>query len=98
MHKYRPVVYVVRVHNIMPSMSQVVAFGSFEETEFMAVTAYQNDKITQLKIDYNPFAKGFREHGKHEEKRRCPSVTEVEETAVERGTVRTSSYLFTFFI
>ncbi|KAG7215001.1 hypothetical protein INR49_022898 [Caranx melampygus] len=27
------------------------------ETEFVAVTAYQNDKITQLKIDNNPFAK-----------------------------------------
>jgi hypothetical protein len=25
------------------------------------VTAYQNDRITQLKIDNNPFAKGFRE-------------------------------------
>ncbi|NWX23479.1 TBX3 factor, partial [Aegotheles bennettii] len=32
-------------------------------TEFIAVTAYQNDKITQLKIDNNPFAKGFRDTG-----------------------------------
>ena len=31
------------------------------DTEFMAVTAYQNSKITQLKIDKNPFAKGFRD-------------------------------------
>ena len=31
------------------------------DTEFMAVTAYQNTKITQLKIENNPFAKGFRD-------------------------------------
>ena len=30
-------------------------------TVFMAVTAYQNTQITQLKIDNNPFAKGFRD-------------------------------------
>jgi len=35
----------------------------FKETEFIAVTAYQNEKITQLKIDNNPFAKGFRDNG-----------------------------------
>ena len=31
------------------------------ETQFIAVTAYQNTDITQLKIDNNPFAKGFRD-------------------------------------
>ena len=31
------------------------------ETTFIAVTAYQNTKLTQLKIDNNPFAKGFRD-------------------------------------
>jgi hypothetical protein len=34
---------------------------SFPETKFMAVTAYQNHRITQLKIASNPFAKGFRD-------------------------------------
>ena len=34
---------------------------SFPETTFIAVTAYQNDKITQLKIQNNPFAKAFRD-------------------------------------
>ncbi|KFU94777.1 T-box transcription factor TBX1, partial [Chaetura pelagica] len=34
---------------------------SFPETQFMAVTAYQNHRITQLKIASNPFAKGFRD-------------------------------------
>ncbi|XP_074601565.1 T-box transcription factor TBX1-like isoform X2 [Brevipalpus obovatus] len=33
----------------------------FPETRFMAVTAYQNHRITQLKIASNPFAKGFRD-------------------------------------
>ena len=33
----------------------------FEETMFTAVTAYQNQLITRLKIESNPFAKGFRE-------------------------------------
>ncbi|EYC42271.1 hypothetical protein Y032_0537g3115 [Ancylostoma ceylanicum] len=43
----------------------------FKETEFIAVTAYQNEKVTQLKIDHNPFAKGFRDAGagKREKKR-----------------------------
>lgn len=30
------------------------------ESTFIAVSAYQNVEITQLKIDKNPFAKGFR--------------------------------------
>uniref|UniRef100_A0A1I8IA07 T-box domain-containing protein n=1 Tax=Macrostomum lignano TaxID=282301 RepID=A0A1I8IA07_9PLAT len=33
----------------------------FPETKFYAVTAYQNQRITQLKIASNPFAKGFRD-------------------------------------
>ena len=36
---------------------------TFPETAFLGVTAYQNDRITQLKIDHNPFAKGFRDTG-----------------------------------
>ncbi|ESO01901.1 hypothetical protein HELRODRAFT_188516 [Helobdella robusta] len=34
---------------------------TFPETKFMAVTAYQNDYVTRLKIMNNPFAKGVRE-------------------------------------
>ncbi|XP_070188922.1 T-box transcription factor TBX10-like [Littorina saxatilis] len=33
----------------------------FPQSSFMAVTAYQNQEITRLKIARNPFAKGFRE-------------------------------------
>ncbi|RMB95460.1 hypothetical protein DUI87_28083 [Hirundo rustica rustica] len=38
---------------------------SFQETEFTTVTAYQNQQITKLKIDRNPFAKGFRDPGRN---------------------------------
>ncbi|KZS16291.1 putative T-box transcription factor TBX22 [Daphnia magna] len=34
---------------------------TFPETQFITVTAYQNQQITRLKIASNPFAKGFRE-------------------------------------
>uniref|UniRef100_A0A8B9H284 T-box domain-containing protein n=1 Tax=Astyanax mexicanus TaxID=7994 RepID=A0A8B9H284_ASTMX len=36
---------------------------TFPEAAFIAVTAYQNQEITKLKIDNNPFAKGFRDNG-----------------------------------
>lgn len=34
-----------------------------DETAFVAVSAYQNTNLTQLKIENNPFAKGFRDRG-----------------------------------
>lgn len=54
MHKY-----VVEV--VLEPAGQPVITIPIPETEFMAVTAYQNTKITQLKIENNPFAKGFRD-------------------------------------
>ncbi|KAI8434691.1 hypothetical protein MSG28_003222 [Choristoneura fumiferana] len=71
MHKYRPRVVVVRARD-----AAALAWGaphaafSFPETEFIAVTAYQNDRITKLKIDNNPFAKGFRACGQSKCKRK----------------------------
>jgi hypothetical protein len=41
--------------------SRPVLSIDFPETEFIAVTAYQNEEVTQLKISNNPFAKAFRE-------------------------------------
>ncbi|XP_063313126.1 T-box protein VegT-like [Pelobates fuscus] len=61
MHRYKPRFHIVQsddVYNVRWGLLQVF---SFPETEFTAVTAYQNEKITKLKIDHNPFAKGFRE-------------------------------------
>lgn len=54
MHKYVP-----RLHIIEEGKS----INTFVLTEcvFTAVTAYQNELITKLKIEYNPFAKGFRD-------------------------------------
>ncbi|XP_043112689.1 T-box transcription factor TBX22 [Puntigrus tetrazona] len=65
MHKYRPRIHVVQ-HRAGEGLSETLpADGvhsfSFSETQFTTVTAYQNQQITKLKIDRNPFAKGFRE-------------------------------------
>uniref|UniRef100_A0A8C3FA86 T-box domain-containing protein n=1 Tax=Chrysemys picta bellii TaxID=8478 RepID=A0A8C3FA86_CHRPI len=63
MHKYQPRFHVVltSAHTLTLPWNAVATFV-FPETTFMAVTAYQNSKVTQLKIDNNPFAKGFREN------------------------------------
>ncbi|CAD5220809.1 unnamed protein product [Bursaphelenchus xylophilus] len=58
MHRYQPRIHVV-LHNYDGTEKQRTFI--FSETQFMAVTAYQNHRITELKIECNPFAKGFRE-------------------------------------
>ncbi|KAG7481047.1 hypothetical protein MATL_G00062910 [Megalops atlanticus] len=63
MHKYQPRFHIVRANDILKLPYSTFRTYVFPETEFIAVTAYQNDKITQLKIDNNPFAKGFRDTG-----------------------------------
>ncbi|KAK1806900.1 hypothetical protein P4O66_005380 [Electrophorus voltai] len=63
MHKYQPRFHIVRANDILKLPYSTFKTYVFPETEFIAVTAYQNDKITQLKIDNNPFAKGFRDTG-----------------------------------
>ncbi|KAL5017210.1 hypothetical protein ScPMuIL_006799 [Solemya velum] len=71
MHKYQPRFHLVRANDILKLPYSAFRTYVFKETEFIAVTAYQNEKITQLKIDHNPFAKGFRDtgSGKREKKR-----------------------------
>jgi brachyury protein len=54
LHKYEPRVHLVRV-----GCERSVATYPFSETQFIAVTAYQNEEVTSLKIKYNPFAKAF---------------------------------------
>ncbi|CAH1800726.1 unnamed protein product [Owenia fusiformis] len=63
MHKYQPRFHVVQANDIFTMRWNSFNTYSFEETSFIAVTAYQNEQITQLKIDNNPFAKGFRDNG-----------------------------------
>ncbi|MCP9262187.1 T-box protein H15 [Dirofilaria immitis] len=69
MHKYQPRIHVVRRPRERP-IEQALTIDlhnehyktfQFKETQFMAVTAYQNQLITKLKIEKNPFAKGFRD-------------------------------------
>lgn len=91
MHKYQPRFHVVKANDLLKLPYSTFRTFVFPETEFIAVTAYQNEKvprftllralarcyslckrvtitvcawqITQLKIDNNPFAKGFRDTG-----------------------------------
>ncbi|XP_043927473.1 T-box transcription factor T [Protopterus annectens] len=55
LHKYEPRIHIVRVGG----PQRMITSHSFPETRFIAVTAYQNEEITALKIKYNPFAKAF---------------------------------------
>ncbi|XP_053727901.1 T-box transcription factor TBX2-A [Synchiropus splendidus] len=63
MHKYQPRFHIVQANDVVKLPYSTFRTYVFPETEFIAVTAYQNEKITQLKIDNNPFAKGFRDTG-----------------------------------
>ncbi|XP_020787258.1 T-box-containing protein TBX6L-like [Boleophthalmus pectinirostris] len=69
MHRYYPRFHVVQADSLYTVRWGPFQTFSFPETTFTAVTAYQNPKITKLKIDHNPFAKGFREGGTHSHKR-----------------------------
>uniref|UniRef100_A0A3Q3W6Y9 T-box transcription factor T n=1 Tax=Mola mola TaxID=94237 RepID=A0A3Q3W6Y9_MOLML len=55
LHKYEPRIHIVRVGG----PRRMITSHSFPETQFIAVTAYQNEEVTALKIKYNPFAKAF---------------------------------------
>ncbi|XP_064539554.1 T-box protein H15 [Drosophila montana] len=68
MHRYQPRIHLVRLSHgqSIPSNPKELQDLDhktyvFPETVFTAVTAYQNQLITKLKIDSNPFAKGFRD-------------------------------------
>ncbi|KAJ8334563.1 hypothetical protein SKAU_G00402020 [Synaphobranchus kaupii] len=65
LHKYQPRLHIVEVTEDgvedMGNEAKTQTF-TFPENQFIAVTAYQNTDITQLKIDHNPFAKGFRDN------------------------------------
>nr|XP_057911210.1 T-box-containing protein TBX6L-like [Doryrhamphus excisus]XP_057911217.1 T-box-containing protein TBX6L-like [Doryrhamphus excisus] len=71
MHRYYPRFHVIQTDS--PYLVRWAPFLSFSfpEMTFTAVTAYQNPKITKLKIDHNPFAKAFREGGTHSQGKRC---------------------------
>ncbi|XP_036414274.1 T-box transcription factor TBX20 [Colossoma macropomum] len=78
MHKYQPRVHIIKKKEHTASLLNLKSdeFRSFvfTETQFTAVTAYQNQLITKLKIDSNPFAKGFRDSSR---------LTDIERESVE---------------
>jgi len=66
MHKFQPRIYLVkRSEGVNGPVTDIekekYRTFVFPETQFTAVTAYQNQLITKLKIESNPFAKGFRD-------------------------------------
>ena len=66
MHKFQPRVYLVLRRDghggpVTDIEKEEYRTFVFPETQFTAVTAYQNQCITKLKIESNPFAKGFRD-------------------------------------
>lgn len=84
MHRYIPRLHVIPVPDgVAPTPDQPVVVGpecmtfTFPQTEFMAVTTYQNFRITQLKINHNPFAKGFREDGNNPRLKRVTTDGQV---------------------
>ena len=58
LHKYEPRVHIIKVGG-QQGTQQILKTQTFPTTRFIAVTAYQNEEITSLKIKHNPFAKAF---------------------------------------
>jgi len=74
MHKYQPRVHLIicddqcpfKEERLVPRHMRIddvertdLTTIVFPECAFTTVTAYQNQQITKLKIDRNPFAKGW---------------------------------------
>ncbi|XP_066517338.1 T-box transcription factor TBX5b [Hoplias malabaricus] len=89
MHKYQPRLHIVKADekNSFGSNNTAFCTHSFPETAFIAVTSYQNHTITQLKIENNPFAKGFRGNEDVEMQRMSRSQGK-EYPLVPRSTIR----------
>lgn len=51
MHKYQPRFHIVRANDILKLPYSTFRTYVFPETEFIAVTAYQNDKVRRLRED-----------------------------------------------
>uniref|UniRef100_H2XMP2 T-box transcription factor Ci-Tbx6a n=1 Tax=Ciona intestinalis TaxID=7719 RepID=H2XMP2_CIOIN len=63
MHRYQPRIHIVRTDDVNTLHLQPMSTFAFPQTVFVTVTAYQNGQVTKLKINNNPFAKGFRDNG-----------------------------------
>ncbi|CAL8306118.1 unnamed protein product [Boreogadus saida] len=69
LHRYQPRLHIMEARDMLRWGGAQHSF-TFPETQFLTVTAYQNPRITELKIRSNPFAKGFREDGRNCKKQR----------------------------
>ncbi|XP_060590025.1 T-box transcription factor TBX5-like [Ruditapes philippinarum] len=94
MHKYQPRVHVIEVGQNRAGGPDTLQTKVFQETQFMAVTSYQNVEITQLKIDNNPFATGFRDskHGNVTSNRNMPGCQHNETLFLEDNVLFPSIY------
>ncbi|XP_022104308.1 T-box transcription factor TBX20-like isoform X2 [Acanthaster planci] len=97
MHRYQPRVHIARKADahagaMAPSLTSLSSSElrsyEFAETAFTAVTAYQNQLITRLKIDSNPFAKGFRDSSRLSDFERERVETLIQEHTYARSPIR----------
>ena len=59
-HKFEPRLHIIKVE-ANSDLNRIIKTVNLPLTQFMAVTAYQNEEVTHLKIDHNPFAKAFKD-------------------------------------
>lgn len=92
MHRYVPRLHVIPAPDgVAASPDRPLVVGpesmtfTFPQTEFMAVTTYQNFRITQLKIHHNPFARGFREDGNNFRLHRVTAESPLIKTETPEG-------------
>ncbi|KAF5273995.1 hypothetical protein FQA39_LY01110 [Lamprigera yunnana] len=76
MHKYQPRIVIVKSFDPCELAWAPTTTVFFPETQFVTVTAYQNEEITKLKIENNPFAKGFRKTTQEKCKRKRDEAEE----------------------
>ncbi|XP_050299837.1 T-box transcription factor TBX1-like [Anthonomus grandis grandis] len=94
MHRYQPRFHIVYLPPKTSQSSNDETCNDnfktfvFAETSFTAVTAYQNHRITQLKIASNPFAKGFRDCDPDDGSPEVPSPTSQQKQ--QRSTPRST--------
>ncbi|KAJ3598318.1 hypothetical protein NHX12_001829 [Muraenolepis orangiensis] len=93
MHKYQPRVHIIKKKEHTASLlnlkSEEFRTFVFTETTFTAVTAYQNQLITKLKIDSNPFAKGFRDSSRLTDMERESVESLIHKHSYARSPIRT---------
>ncbi|XP_038206864.1 T-box transcription factor TBX20-like [Zerene cesonia] len=92
MHRYQPRIHLVKIREgggpITDLSREQHRTFIFPETVFTAVTAYQNQLITKLKIDSNPFAKGFRDSSRLTDFDRDPMELMLMEQQLLRSPLR----------